>query len=154
MTSLHPKQQPSLPSFECSFWVKSTVLAPVLFRWGKWGRVERWDQPWSSKQRASHDVLPEIPFSLFLWVRTLLGTQGKPKRWILHNSGSSESGAPRTSRRAEFLGTVQTTHSDKHQGLMLHRASASWNAFFYSLVCIGLHFPLWGCLGSKMGQLL
>lgn len=28
------------------------VSSPTFYRWGNWGRVERWGQPWSPKQRA------------------------------------------------------------------------------------------------------
>lgn len=52
MMSVHPKWQCTLPGFECHSLANSTFSSPEFYRWGNWGRVERWDQPWSPKWRT------------------------------------------------------------------------------------------------------
>lgn len=49
MTSVHPKRQRTLPGSKCHSLAESAVSFPTFHRWGNWGRVERWDRPWSPK---------------------------------------------------------------------------------------------------------
>lgn len=121
MTSLHPKQQHALPGFECHSLVKSAVSTPAFYRWGDWGRAERWDQPRSPKRRARVMMCPSAPWdpslTLSAWGSSLVHPV-KTQKVVPVTLDSSETGAPRTRWRAELLRAVQTTYFVKQQGLL------------------------------------
>lgn len=153
MTSLHPKRQHALPGFECRSLVKSAVSTPAFYRWGNWGRAERWDQPRSPKRKARVmmcPLLPGIPVLLSLRGGALLCTQWKPKRWLLWLLTPLRQKLPELAGELSSWGLYkQHTLWNSRAYLMLHRASASWSTFFsFLFLVLGCIF----CSGTAWAQ--
>lgn len=142
MTSVPPRWHCTLWGWMLLFRDEQSSIACLW--WVIWGRMGSCSEECESRGAPWDPVSPSA----------CAVHRVKTQKLLLWISGSSKPGAPRTSRRAEFLRAVQTTGFAKLQCLTLHRASAPWSTFFLSLLCAGQQLPLWGCLGWKKGKLL